>query len=195
MKLQKETNKIYDEYNSNEAFKIGQNLKRIRQNNGLSQEAFAELIGVSRQTVINWEKGNSLPSVDKVGIIINKCSTSIEEILGKETVCSRESACEETALLAGAEEICESMAKSKKDSQKIFLLTGLAVFALLVLFVIVVIAKTVISHTNSDAYSMSSAFSFGDVDKLILAAIAFVIVFVGIATIVVKIINKKGSKK
>ena len=97
--MQKGTDNIYDDYNSNEARKIGQNLKRIRQNNGLSQEAFAELIGVSRQTVINWEKGNSLPSVDKVGIIIDKCSTSIEEILGKETVCNSESECEEQPAL------------------------------------------------------------------------------------------------
>lgn len=195
MKLQKGTDNIYDDYNSNEARKIGQNLKRIRQNNGLSQEAFAELIGVSRQTVINWEKGNSLPSVDKVGIIIDKCSTSIEEILGKETVCNRESECEGTACFVCGEEICASVAERKSDLLKIALITGLAVFALLVLFIIVVIVTTVILQTNSDAYALSVVISMGDKDKLVLLGIALVAVLVGISTGVAKIINKKGSSK
>lgn len=195
MKLQKGTDNIYDDYNSNEARKIGQNLKRIRQNNGLSQEAFAELIGVSRQTVINWEKGNSLPSVDKVGIIIDKCSTSIEEILGKETVCNRESECEGTACFACGEEICASVAERKSDLLKIALITGLAVFALLVLFIIVVMVMTVITNMDGDAYAMSYAFSLSDKDKLILAGIALVVAFVGISTGVAKMINKKGSSK
>lgn len=195
MKLQKGTDNIYDDYNSNEARKIGQNLKRIRQNNGLSQEAFAELIGVSRQTVINWEKGNSLPSVDKVGIIIDKCSTSIEEILGKETLCSRECECEGTACFACGEEICASVAERKSGLLKIALITGLAVFALLVLFIIVVIVTTVILQTNSDAYALSVVISMGDKDKLVLLGIALVAVLVGISTGVAKMINKKGSSK
>ena len=195
MKLQKGTDNIYDDYNSNEARKIGQNLKRIRQNNGLSQEAFAELIGVSRQTVINWEKGNSLPSVDKVGIIIDKCSTSIEEILGKETVCNRESECEGTGCFACGEENCASVAERKSDLLKIALITGLAVFALLVLFIIVVMVMTVITNMDGDAYAMSYAFSLSDIDKLILAGIALVAALVGISTGVAKMINKKGSSK
>lgn len=193
--MQKGTDNIYDDYNSNEARKIGQNLKRIRQNNGLSQEAFAELIGVSRQTVINWEKGNSLPSVDKVGIIIDKCSTSIEEILGKETVCNRESECEGTASFACGEEICASVAERKSDLLKIALITGLVAFAFLAMFIVVMIVLTVISHTKSDAYAISYAFSLSDIDKLILAGIALVVVLVGISTGVAKIINKKGCSK
>ena len=195
MKLQKGTDNIYDDYNSNEARKIGQNLKRIRHNTGLSQEAFAELIGVSRQTVINWEKGNSLPSVDKVGIIIDKCSTSIEEILGKETVCSRECECEGTACFACGEEICASVAERKSDLLKIALITGLVAFAFLAMFIVVMIVLTVISHTKSDAYAISYAFSLSDIDKLILAGIALVAALVGISTGVAKMINKKGSSK
>lgn len=87
------------------------------------------------------------------------------------------------------------MAERKSDLLKIALITGLAVFALLVLFVIVMIVKTVISHTNSDAYAISYAFSLSDMDKLILAGIALVVVLVGISTGVAKIINKKGCSK
>ncbi|MDE7095567.1 MAG: helix-turn-helix domain-containing protein, partial [Anaeroplasmataceae bacterium] len=37
--------------------KLEDKIKLIRQNAGLSQEKFAEMMGVSRQTVINWERG------------------------------------------------------------------------------------------------------------------------------------------
>ena len=35
-------------------------LQQIRQENDISQEAFAELLGVSRQSVSKWERGGSL---------------------------------------------------------------------------------------------------------------------------------------
>lgn len=37
--------------------KLEDKIKLIRQNAGLSQEKFADVMGVSRQTVINWERG------------------------------------------------------------------------------------------------------------------------------------------
>ena len=37
--------------------KIGAIIKKARQEKGLTQEAAAEALGVSRQTVSNWENG------------------------------------------------------------------------------------------------------------------------------------------
>ncbi len=42
---------------------IGQKLQEARHARGLTQEAAAELVGVSRQTISNWERGKSLPDV------------------------------------------------------------------------------------------------------------------------------------
>lgn len=39
---------------------IGRKLRDARKNSGLTQESVAELLGVSRQTVSNWENGISL---------------------------------------------------------------------------------------------------------------------------------------
>lgn len=44
---------------------ISTNLKYIRDNNNLTQEQFAERIGVSRQTIAKWESGDSLPDIEK----------------------------------------------------------------------------------------------------------------------------------
>lgn len=38
---------------------IGRKLRDARKNSGLTQESVAELLGVSRQTVSNWENGVS----------------------------------------------------------------------------------------------------------------------------------------
>ena len=40
---------------------IGQKLKDKRASLGLSQEDLAEKIGVTRQTIANWEKGKTYP--------------------------------------------------------------------------------------------------------------------------------------
>ena len=39
------------------------NVQRLRKKNKITQEEFAEAIGVTRQTVISLEKGNYAPSV------------------------------------------------------------------------------------------------------------------------------------
>lgn len=36
-------------------------VKRVRELTGLSQQRFADLLGVSRQTVNNWENGSKIP--------------------------------------------------------------------------------------------------------------------------------------
>ena len=42
--------------------KLGNNLKRCRFDNNITQEALAKGIGVSRQTIISIERGRFMPS-------------------------------------------------------------------------------------------------------------------------------------
>ena len=43
---------------------FGDSLKKIRTNQGLSQEQLAEKIGVSRQAITKWETNRGLPDVE-----------------------------------------------------------------------------------------------------------------------------------
>ncbi len=44
---------------------ISVNLKYLRDKHELTQEQFAEKLGVSRQTVAKWENGESLPDIER----------------------------------------------------------------------------------------------------------------------------------
>ena len=56
-------------------------LQQIRQENGISQEAFAELLGVSRQSVSKWERGRGYPEIDKLIFISEHFNISLDELL------------------------------------------------------------------------------------------------------------------
>ena len=45
---------------------LGQNIQNARRARGLSQEALAEKIGVSRQALGKWEKDTALPGLDNL---------------------------------------------------------------------------------------------------------------------------------
>ena len=45
---------------------IAERILKLRKQAGLSQEVFAEKLGVSRQSVSKWESGNVMPDLDKV---------------------------------------------------------------------------------------------------------------------------------
>ena len=57
------------------------NLRRLRKKAGLSQDALAEKLSVSRQTVSSWERGNSYPDLDMLVRISDVLSTDSNELL------------------------------------------------------------------------------------------------------------------
>ncbi|WP_333649730.1 helix-turn-helix domain-containing protein [Lacrimispora sp.] len=60
---------------------IGQKLKNTRMAAGLTQESVAEKIGVSRQTISNWENDKSYPDIINVIALSNLYSISLDELL------------------------------------------------------------------------------------------------------------------
>ena len=60
---------------------IGKSINKLRTNANLSQEQFAELFGVSRQSVQKWESGNSLPELDKLIKIAKHFDITIDSLV------------------------------------------------------------------------------------------------------------------
>ena len=45
---------------------IGEQINNLRKQHGLSQDDFANLFNVSRQTISNWENGKSYPDLEMI---------------------------------------------------------------------------------------------------------------------------------
>lgn len=60
---------------------IAKAILKIRQENRLSQEQFAEKIGVTRQAVSRWEMGISTPNINTLILLSEKFNISIDALL------------------------------------------------------------------------------------------------------------------
>lgn len=61
------------------------NLVLLRTMRGLSQEQVAERIGISRQAYGKWEKGETVPDVEKCAVLAELYGTTIDELVNRDT--------------------------------------------------------------------------------------------------------------
>lgn len=62
---------------------IGNRIKTLRESRGLTQDAFAELLHVTRQTVSNYENGRSQPDLNMLAEIARVLETDANTLLGE----------------------------------------------------------------------------------------------------------------
>lgn len=61
---------------------LSENIKKNRRESNLSQEAFAERLGVSFQTISKWERGECYPDIEMLPQIANFFGISIDALMG-----------------------------------------------------------------------------------------------------------------
>ena len=61
---------------------LGEQIQTCRKKAGLSQEALAEILGVSRQAVSKWELDSALPELDKVVAMAKLFGVTTDQLLG-----------------------------------------------------------------------------------------------------------------
>ena len=64
--------------------KIGNFLRELRREQGITQEQFAEKLGVSARTVSRWETGNNMPDISLLSEIADFYDVGIPEIIAGE---------------------------------------------------------------------------------------------------------------
>ena len=62
------------------------NLVMLRNIHGLSQEAIAEKIGISRQAYAKWETGATVPDVEKCALLAEAYGTTVDSLIRTEPV-------------------------------------------------------------------------------------------------------------
>lgn len=65
-------------------YSLNENIKRLRIANGMNQVEFANLIGVTKQCVSNWENDNVLPSIEMLTKIADVFKVKTDYLLGRE---------------------------------------------------------------------------------------------------------------
>jgi len=69
-----------------DTIKIGNFLTELRKEQGLTQEALGEKIGVTNKTISRWENGNYLPPVEMLQELSKLYAVSINELLCGERI-------------------------------------------------------------------------------------------------------------
>ena len=60
---------------------ICENIKILRKKRNLTQEALAELVGVTRQTIAKWESGESAPDLPLAGRLAGALDVTLDELV------------------------------------------------------------------------------------------------------------------
>ncbi len=60
---------------------FGEKVKAVRTKAGLTQEQFAQCLGVTRQAVSNWENGRNLPDIEVVIAMSRTFGVSLDELI------------------------------------------------------------------------------------------------------------------
>lgn len=82
-------------------------LQKLRADEGLTQDALAEKLFVSRTAISKWESGRGYPSIDSLKAIAKHFHITIDELIGTEEIVTlaeadkQSSAKKQTALLCG----------------------------------------------------------------------------------------------
>ena len=63
---------------------LSEKIYALRRKSGLSQEALAEKIGVSRQAVSKWETGAATPELDKLRALCACFGVTLDELTGQD---------------------------------------------------------------------------------------------------------------
>ncbi|WP_208560797.1 helix-turn-helix domain-containing protein [Marinilactibacillus kalidii] len=60
---------------------VGQRIKERRNELGMTQDQVAEYLGITRQTISNWENGKSYPDIERIIRLSELYTLSLDELL------------------------------------------------------------------------------------------------------------------
>ena len=60
---------------------IAVNIKKLRLQKGITQEAFSKTVNVSRQAISSWETGRTQPDIEMIGTLADALGVSVEELI------------------------------------------------------------------------------------------------------------------
>lgn len=114
---------------------LGENILKERKKCGLSQEQLGEKVGVTRQTISNWELGETAPNPEQLKLLSKALNISIDKLLDNE--------------------VSEELMKKVSNTEKLagMIIKGLKIFGIIF---IVYITFVIVGMTTLGIYSFSN---------------------------------------
>ena len=141
---------------------LGDNLRELRKQKGMSQEELATRINVVRQTVSKWEKNISVPDAEMLQRIAEELDVSVNQLLGSE---------EEKVNEKDRNEIAEQLSrineqlvlKNKRTGRIVKIVLGFIAAAIVLKFAI---AWMGMANFKSNTHSLSTSWDISAEDPL-----------------------------
>lgn len=188
--------KIYNKYIVGDKMKFNEKLFTLRKRAGYSQEEFAEIIGVSRQTVSKWETDFMKPETDKLIQISKLYNVSLDELLIDENnilSLTNETVESENSGVVGIriDETNQTDKNDKRKKSKLFKIAiGLTIASFVGLVLTMLISILLASDGDSTVVYSTTAISVDTIFYFFLA-----IFIIGLGIVLYKLINRILAKK
>lgn len=171
--------------------KFGENLQKLRKEQGISQEQLAEKLGVTRQSVSKWESGSSYPEMDKIVALCNLFHCDLDVLINKDVTEERQRKDASSVIKSAFQSICDYVKKTifvfehKTMKELIKMLAQIFIIICVILcfsIPFVILKEIVISlfYTGDNVFSLffSKFFEFVfNAGYAILAIAAFLYIF------------------
>ena len=92
---------------------IGENIRNFRKKNDLTQEALADRLGVTYQSISRWENGTTYPDLELIPAIAEVLAVTVDELLGMPQIEKEKRA------IAAFDELRRECIKTDYDADKI----------------------------------------------------------------------------
>lgn len=129
-----------------------ENLRNLRKERGLSQEALACQIHVVRQTVSKWEKGISVPDAELLIRLAETLETTVAQLLGEPV----ETPAEKSAVSRQLEQLNAVLAERNRRSRRIWRVVAVLLIAFALWWVVVfVLGQVFMFRTETGVTTVS----------------------------------------
>lgn len=118
---------------------LGENIKTLRKNKGLTQEEFAIRLNVVRQTISKWEKGLSVPDAETLQKIAYILEADVRQLLGENVAIENDN----NEVVEQLARINEQLAVRNRRSRRIWKTIGIVLLVGFIINILLITASIV----------------------------------------------------
>ena len=155
---------------------LGDKIYKARKAKGFSQEYLAGLVGVSRQTISQWENDKFQPNNDNIDMLCQVLDLSREEFIGTADVANNDS------------DRLNNACRIKK--QKVFTILIGVVSAVALIMTIVTVLMGFICLTSNTGDMMDNSYSIPQYVFYVVLAVSVILILIDVGIIILKTQDK-----